>query len=165
MMRQPGGDVAAGPVGGSPDWLRNSVATKLHLTAKSSRTFFEERLAEAGASFAMWTVLAALKVKGRTIQRTLAQYLGIEGPTLSRHLEAMEQRGLVTRDRAGADRRAASVELTAGGDELYARIAVIAVASQEHMLQNLTDSDIAQLHELLNRILGNVGRPNGMHDS
>jgi MarR family transcriptional regulator, transcriptional regulator for hemolysin len=165
MMRQPGNDVTPGPVGGSPDWLRNSVATKLHLTAKSSRTFFEERLAEAGASFATWTVLAALKAKGRVIQRTLARYLGIEGPTLSRHLEAMERRGLITRDRAGADRRAASVEMTAEGDELYARIATVAVASQEHMLQNLTDADVAQLHELLNRILGNVGLPSGMHDS
>jgi DNA-binding MarR family transcriptional regulator len=77
----------------------------------------------------------------------------------------MERRGLITRDRAGADRRAASVELTAEGNELYARIAMVAVASQECMLQDLTDADIAQLHELLNRILDNVGRPNGMHGS
>lgn len=165
MVPQPGISDASGPAGGSPDWVRNSVVTKLHLTAKASRTFFEERLAEAGASFATWTVLAALKIRGRMIQRTLAQYLGIEGPTLSRHLEAMERRGLIARDRAGADRRAASVELAPEGEELYARIAAVAVTSQERVLRNLTDQDIAQLHELLDRILDNVGRPDGVHGS
>jgi MarR family transcriptional regulator for hemolysin len=158
------GSAIPGPPGAAPDWPRNSIAAKLHLSSKSSRTFFEESLADAGASFASWTVLAALKIKGRMIQRTLAQYLGIEGPTLSRHMEAMERRGLITRDRDGADRRAASVELTPAGEELYARIAMVAVASQERMLRNLTDEDIAHLHELLDRILDNVGRPAGVHE-
>jgi MarR family transcriptional regulator for hemolysin len=165
MAAQPDSDATPRPVGSSPDWPRSSVATKLHLAARSSRTFFEERLAEAGASFATWTVLAVLKAQGPMIQRALAQHLGIEGPTLSRHLEALERRGLIVRTRAGADRRAVSVELTAEGSELHARIAMVAVSSQEHMLRNLTDQDVAHLQDLLDRILDNVGRPGGLHHS
>ncbi len=104
---------------GAPVWLRQSIAPRLRLAAKESRAFFEEELSKSGATFATWTILATLKLEGPMIQRLLAQYLSIEGPTLSRHLETMERRGLVTRSRSGTDRRAATVELTADGQSLY----------------------------------------------
>ncbi|WP_327682071.1 MarR family winged helix-turn-helix transcriptional regulator [Kitasatospora sp. NBC_00458] len=148
---------ASAAVDPGPTWLRTSVAPKLHLTAKSCRAFFEGRLAEEGATFAAWTVLAALKLEGPMIQRALARYLGIEGPTLSRQLEQMERRGLVVRRRTDTDRRAATVELAPDGEAMYARISAVAVRSQQEMLQGLSDGDVAQLAVLLDRILGNVG--------
>ncbi|MFF7457875.1 MarR family winged helix-turn-helix transcriptional regulator [Kitasatospora sp. NPDC008115] len=154
--RQSAEQVAAEADAG-PAWLRGSVAPKLHLTAKSCRAFFEERLAEAGTTFAAWTVLAALKLEGPMIQRALAQHLSIEGPTLSRHLESMERRGLVVRKRTGADRRAATVEIAPEGEELYERISSVAVRSQQDMLKGLSGQEVAQLATLLDRILENVG--------
>ncbi|WP_380280424.1 MarR family winged helix-turn-helix transcriptional regulator [Kitasatospora purpeofusca] len=157
MPGRPSAEQVAAEADAGPMWLRSSVAPKLHLTAKSCRAFFEERLAESGATFAAWTVLAALKLEGPMIQRVLAQYLSIEGPTLSRHLESMERRGLVVRKRTGADRRAATVEIAPGGEELYNRISSVAVRSQQDMLEGLSDQEVAQLATLLDRILENVG--------
>jgi MarR family transcriptional regulator for hemolysin len=139
-----------------PEWLRRSIAPKLRLAAKDSRTFFEEELGRSGASFATWTMLATLKLEGPMIQRALAQYLSIEGPTLSRHLETMERRGLVVRTRNGTDRRAATVTLTPDGERMYETVEAIALKSQQQMLQGLSDDDITQLGELLDRILHNV---------
>ncbi|MFE4368968.1 MarR family winged helix-turn-helix transcriptional regulator [Streptomyces sp. NPDC056835] len=139
-----------------PTWLRKSIAPKLRLAAKESRAFFEEELSKSGATFAAWTILATLKLEGPMIQRSLAQYLSIEGPTLSRHLETMERRGLVVRTRDGADRRAAVVALTDEGLSRYEEIESVALRSQERMLEGLSDADIVQLGELLERIRSNV---------
>ncbi len=149
-------DATPAAAGAAPEWLRHSIAPKLRLAAKESRAFFEEELGKSGATFATWTVLATLKLEGPVIQRSLAQYLSIEGPTLSRHLETMERRGLVVRTRNSADRRAATVELTAEGEDMYAVIEKVALKSQQRMLDGLSDEDIQQLSGLLDRILHNV---------
>lgn len=140
-----------------PAWLRKSIAPELRLAAKESRAFFEDELAKSGATFATWTILAALRLEGPMIQRGLARYLGIEGPTLSRHLEAMERRDLVSRTRDGADRRAAVVALTEEGDSRFEEIESVALRSQAQMLRGLSDADVRRLSELLERIRRNVG--------
>ncbi|WP_129802174.1 MarR family transcriptional regulator [Streptomyces sp. F001] len=139
-----------------PMWLRSSIAPKLRLAAKESRAFFEAELGRSGITFATWTVLATLKLEGPMIQRRLAEYLSIEGPTLTRHLETMERRGIVLRTRSGADRRAVTVELTPEGDAMYSKIESIALRSHERMLEGISDSEIAQLSRLLEKILANV---------
>lgn len=139
-----------------PAWLHRSIAPKLRLAAKESRTFFEAELGKSGATFATWTMLATLKMEGPMIQRALAQYLSIEGPTLSRHLETMERRGLVVRTRDGADRRAATVALTADGETMYAEIETVALQSQQRMLEGFSDEDVEHLGKLLDQILRNV---------
>jgi MarR family transcriptional regulator for hemolysin len=144
------------PSAADPDWLRHSIAPRLRLAAKESRTFFEEELGKSGATFATWTMLATLKLEGPMIQRALAQYLGIEGPTLSRHLETMERRRLVTRSRDGADRRVATVALTPEGERMYAAIETVALRSQQRMLEGLSDEDVEQFGKLLDQILRNV---------
>ena len=60
---------------------------------------FDEVLAEAGGSLPAWLVLIALKSGQRASQRELAEAVGIQGATLTRHLNTMESAGLVTRRR------------------------------------------------------------------
>jgi MarR family transcriptional regulator, transcriptional regulator for hemolysin len=139
-----------------PAWLHQNIAPKLRLAAKESRTFFEAELGRAGATFTTWTMLATLRMQGPMIQRALARFLNIEGPTLSRHLETMERRGLVVRTRDGADRRAATVALTPDGERMYDDIEAVAFKSQQRMLDGLSDEEVEQLGRLLDRILRNV---------
>jgi MarR family transcriptional regulator, transcriptional regulator for hemolysin len=91
------------------------VGPRLRVAAKSALMLLERHLSPAGASFGNWTVLAVLESRGPMIQRALAAALGIEGPTLTRHLDRLEELGLIRRNRTGADRRYAFVELTAAG--------------------------------------------------
>ncbi|HEY5834884.1 MarR family winged helix-turn-helix transcriptional regulator [Streptomyces sp.] len=154
QQQSPAGRSATPEAG--PAWLHRSIAPKLRLAAKESRTFFEAELGRSGATFATWTMLATLKREGPMIQRALAQYLSIEGPTLSRHLETMERRGLVVRTRNGTDRRAATVALTADGENMYAEIETVALASQQRMLAGFSDEEVEQLGKLLDQILRNV---------
>lgn len=139
-----------------PAWIATSLAPKLHLTAKSCRTFFEQRLAEAGASFATWTVLAALTAEGPMIQRALAKTLSIEGPTLSRHLEGMQSRDLITRTTVDGDRRAAAVELTELGRQTYERLSTVAMESNKQLLDGLNPAQVTELGRLLDLIRENT---------
>ncbi|WP_328466707.1 MarR family winged helix-turn-helix transcriptional regulator [Streptomyces sp. NBC_00448] len=156
MARQSKTPGEPSPSEAGPVWLRQSIAPKLRLVAKESRTFFEEELSKSGATFATWTTLATLKLEGPMIQRALAKFLSIEGPTLSRHLEAMERRGLVVRNREGSDRRAATVALTPEGERMCTAIETVALKSQEQMLAGLSADDIELLGTLLDRVLANV---------
>ncbi len=62
---------------------------RLALVARHARVGFERHLAEAGASFATWTVIEALAVRGPLIQRDLAGHLEVSGQTMTRHIDRM----------------------------------------------------------------------------
>ena len=71
----------------------------LHLAqvAKVVNRAFDDALARAGGSLPVWLVLIALKSRQSANQRQLADAVGIQGPTLTHHLNAMESAGLLTR--------------------------------------------------------------------
>ena len=130
----------------------------LHLTRVSrivSRAF-DEALAEAGGSLPVWVVLISLKSGQTSSQRELAGAVGIQGATLSHHLNAMESAGLVTRRRDPRNRRLHVVELTPDGDALFARLREAAAAFDRRLRAGLTEHDADRLEALLDRLRDNV---------
>jgi len=130
----------------------------LHLTRVSrivSRAF-DEALAEAGGSLPVWVVLISLKSGQTASQRELAGVVGIQGATLSHHLDAMESAGLVTRRRDPRNRRLHLVELTPDGDALFARLREVAFAFDQRLRAGLTEQDVDRLDALLARLRDNV---------
>ena len=130
----------------------------LHLT-KVSRTVsraFDEALAEAGGSLPVWVVLISLKSGQISSQRELAGAVGIQGATLSHHLDAMESAGLVTRRRDPRNRRLHLVELTPDGDALFARLREVAFAFDQRLRAGLTEHDVDRFEALLARLRDNV---------
>jgi MarR family transcriptional regulator for hemolysin len=130
----------------------------LHLT-RASRTVsraFDETLAEAGGSLPAWLVLISLKSRQLASQRELAEAVGIQGATLTYHLDTMESAGLVTRRRDPANRRLHLVELTPAGDALFLRLRDAATAFDRRLRAGLSDDDVAQLEALLTRLRDNV---------
>jgi MarR family transcriptional regulator for hemolysin len=140
-------------------WVVGSVGPHLHIAAKSARMLLERHLTQAGASFGTWKVLAMLDSAGSMVQRVLAASLGIEGPTLTRHLDRLEELGLIRRDRDGADRRYALVELTPAGRTLCHELDTIARAANDELLSGFSYDEIAQLKSMLQRLTTNARRP------
>ena len=130
----------------------------LHLT-RISRTVsraFDDTLAEAGGSLPVWLVLISLKSRQLSSQRELAEAVGIQGATLTHHLDAMESAGLVTRRRDPANRRLHLVELTPAGDALFLRLRDAAMAFDQRLRAGLSESEVSQLKALLTRLRDNV---------
>jgi MarR family transcriptional regulator, transcriptional regulator for hemolysin len=145
-----------GNPGARTAWVAGSVGPQLRIAAKSARMLLERRLAQAGASFATWTVLAMLESAGPVIQRVLAASLGIEGPTLTRHLGRLEELGLIRRNRDGADRRYALVELTPSGRMLCHELDAIARAANDQLLSGFSEAETAQLKSMLQKLTRNA---------
>src|SRR4051812_8260783 len=96
----------------------------LHLTRASklvSRAF-DDALVAAGGSLPQWLILVELKGRAHGTQRNIARAVGVEGPTLTHHLNKMEAAGLVTRRRDPDNRRVHVVELTEAGDAMFASL-------------------------------------------
>ena len=125
-------------------------------TAKALSRAFDEALASAGGSLPTWLILVSLKSRSWGTQRELAQALGIEGPTLTHHLDAMERAGLVTRTRDPANRRVQRMELTEEGDAAFQRMRRAATAFDRSLRSGLSDGEIEQVRELLARLHANV---------
>ena len=131
----------------------------LHLTRVSrvvSRAF-DDALAEGGGSLPVWLVLISLKSGQLASQRELADAVGIQGATLTHHLNAMESAGLVTRHRDPGNRRLHVVELTPAGDALFFRLRDAAMAFDERLRAGLSEHEVGQLEQLLARLRDNVG--------
>jgi len=131
----------------------------LHLatTSKQVGRAFNRALGESGGSVPVWLILSSLKGERWRTQQDLARAVGIEGPTLTRHVDAMERDGLVTRHRDTGDRRAVRVELTEAGEALHAELLRAVIAFNRRLRRGLAEHDIAQLRELLDRLAANVG--------
>jgi MarR family transcriptional regulator for hemolysin len=120
---------------------------------------FDEVLAEAGGSLPVWLVLISLKSGTRASQRELAGAVGVQGATLTHHLNTMESAGLVTRRRDPANRRLHLVELTPAGDALFLRLRDAAAAFDQRLRAGLTEAEVSQLGALLTRLRDNAAGP------
>jgi MarR family transcriptional regulator, transcriptional regulator for hemolysin len=141
----PSGPPTAEPVG-------RAVAS----TAKLLSRAFERELAEAGGSQPVWLILLALKQQRWRTQQDLAGAVGIEGPTLTHHLDGLEKAGLIDRSRDPDDRRAVRVELTGAGDELFRRLAKAAVAFDQRLRVGISDEELDAFRAVLARLRENV---------
>src|ERR671926_2006974 len=101
---------------------RTPIGLHLAQVAKVVNRAFDDALAGAGGSLPVWLVLIALKSQQAANQRQLADAVGIQGPTLTHHLNTMESAGLLTRRRDPQNRRVHLVELTDAGEALFHRL-------------------------------------------
>jgi MarR family transcriptional regulator for hemolysin len=107
----------------------------------------------------VWLILVALKLQRPQTQRELAAAVGIEGATLTHHLDAMQRNGLVTRKRLPENRRVQRVELTAEGERVFLALREAAVAFDRRIRRGLAEEDVARLRELLATLEANSQAP------
>jgi MarR family transcriptional regulator, transcriptional regulator for hemolysin len=120
---------------------------------------FDDAMASAGGSLPVWLVLLSVKTQSASTQRELATAVGIQGATLTHHLNAMEADGLLTRSRNPVNRRIHQVALTTAGEHLFQRLAGVAAAFDAQLRSGLRSSDIAALNRLLESLRANTESP------
>lgn len=135
---------------------RTPIGLQLANTAKLVSRAFNAALAEAGGSLPIWLILTSLRGEQWRTQLELARSLGIEGPTLTRHLDGMERAGLVVRRRDANDRRAVRVELTDAGRDLHSRLRKNVIGFDERLRVGLSAEEIEQARAILARLEHNV---------
>jgi MarR family transcriptional regulator for hemolysin len=132
------------------------IGREIAATGKALDRAFSAALGEAGGSVPMWLVLLSLKQQRWRTQQELAAAVGIEGPTLTHHLDALERAGLIARARDPDDRRVVRAELTPEGDERFHALRRTAMAFDRRLRAGLEEAEEQQLRELLARLRANV---------
>lgn len=132
------------------------IGRQLASTARAVSRAFDRQLAAAGGSLPTWLVLLTLKTQQVANQRELAAGVGIQGATLTHHLNGMEEAGLLTRRRDPTNRRVHLVELTEQGDAAFHRMREAASGFDQQLRDGLDADEIARLSELLTRLRDNI---------
>jgi MarR family transcriptional regulator, transcriptional regulator for hemolysin len=125
-------------------------------SAKHVGRAFNDALAEVGGSMPTWFILTNLKGEEWRTQHELARALHIEGPTLTRHIDGLEEEGLVVRRRDANDRRAVSVELTDAGRAKHAELLQAVQAFNQRLLSGFSADELDELQTLLGKLEQNA---------
>jgi MarR family transcriptional regulator, transcriptional regulator for hemolysin len=132
------------------------IGLQLTSTARAVSRAFDAALTAAGGSLPTWLVLLSLKTRSVANQRELAAAVGIQGATLTHHLNGMESDGLLTRRRDPTNRRVHLVELTDHGEAMFHRLRRVAVNHDHRLRAGIADHELDLVRNVLARMLANV---------
>lgn len=106
-----------------------------------------------GLTLAQYQVITLIAEKGECSQKTIANRLGVTGPTVVRIIDALERKGLVRRTRHERDRRIVQVALTERGVQTQRdceQMHEMKIASMlERLPANIAETLLSSLSELL----------------
>ncbi len=135
------------------------IGLELARSAKAVGRAFDAALAGAGGSLPVWLILNALRGREWRSQRDLARALGIEGATLTRHLDGLERAGLVRRRPDPHDRRILRLEITEFGVDAQQRMLGAVIEFNTRLRTGVSEAELDRLRGLLARLVANVGEP------
>ncbi|NGO72875.1 MarR family winged helix-turn-helix transcriptional regulator [Streptomyces boncukensis] len=134
-------------------------------TARDVGRAFDGALSAAGGSRPVWLVLLSLVSGHSRNQRELAAAVGIRGATLTHHLNAMEDDGLLVRRRDPENRRVHLVELTEEGTAAFHRMRKAATAFDRQLRQGLSEDELARFDATLARLRANAAAADDTDDT
>jgi len=148
------------------------VCFSLYSAARATTQAYRALLAPWGLTYPQYLVLAALWLEGDQTVGSLGTLMRLDSGTLSPLIRRLEQSGLVSKARDGADERVVTVRLTERGQELRAEVAPIHSRIAE--VAGLRDDEqrrrlIAELQDITDRLqretaeLGAIARGDGPH--
>lgn len=121
--------------------------------ARRWRRHLDDGLAAVGLTDATWTPLVHLAIAGgRLHQKDLAARVGLDGSSLVRLLDILEDRGLVRRAVDARDRRAKHVALTPAGAAAVQAIRRSIDAIEGRLLDGIGAAELAAALHVFTRI-------------
>ncbi|QKM56521.1 Transcriptional regulator SlyA [Burkholderia glumae] len=123
--------------------LRLAVSSTLTIAARKWRRTSDSVLTAYHVSEACATPLLIVGRLGEAVRQvTLAEYVGIEGPSLVRLLDQLCAAGLVRRDEDPDDRRAKTITLTDAGRAVTERMEADLRALRARVLKSVSRADL-----------------------
>ena len=144
---------------GSRADLQFQFTGRMNLIARRYRTRLNEELREIAQTQARWDALFWIAVSEEGVtQSELAERMGIEGPTLVRMLNKLEQEGLVERRSTPGDRRAKTIRLRGAAEDVLAKIAAISAPVREDILQDVDSDELRACLSVFDRVMARLER-------
>lgn len=137
------------PLDGYLPYLLNRAGTRI-------ATAFSEEVRPLGVTLQTWRVLAALHERDGRRMGDLSEVTSIEVSTLTRLIDNMEIKGLVSRRRDAADARAVTVHATPPGRRMTRMILPIAKRYEKVAIEGFSEAEVTVLKTALRRLFHNM---------
>src|SRR2546425_6845079 len=124
---------------------------------REMRTMFDRNLEQVGLTAQQAEILFRCSRAGELTPKQLTNLLMTDNAGVTRLVDRLERKGLVTRHTSANDRRSVTVRLTRSGTALVPRVARLAHAQRRRIFAGLSATEQKQMRALLHRILDNVG--------
>ncbi|BBD08284.1 MarR family winged helix-turn-helix transcriptional regulator [Desulfovibrio ferrophilus] len=133
--------------------ISHDFVVSLDNTARDLRNLADELARPFGLSNSRWLVLYILEEHGSALsQKDLAAEIGIEGPTMVRILDGMERDGWVRRRVSDKDRRVKLIDVEEKTWGVMRELSEKLDAAKEVMLKGISNEEMIEGTELLERI-------------
>jgi DNA-binding MarR family transcriptional regulator len=117
---------------------------------------FTAGLKPHGITLPMWRILAVLHGRGATRFGVLVSQTLLEPPTLSRLVDELRTRGLITKTSSEVDARGVLIAPTKKGLELVERLTPHAFEVERETLAGLTEDEAEMFRRLVRRVCANL---------
>jgi len=138
-----------------PYSLQSSTGYWVTRLARAIEADFEASLEKHNVTRTAWAVLSAIRHHDVTTPATLASFIGIDRAAITRHLDRIEEQGLVVRDRSSTDRRSVNLMLTPKGERLVPELAAESEAANAKFTACLTNNENESIQSLIRQMLAN----------
>jgi len=127
------------------------------ISAAINRTFLRAFVTEGiDITTEQWSVLACLWEKDKVTQQALCSLTAKDKPSMTRLIDKLEKRNLVTRVSDNNDRRINLIHLTDAGLALQQRATQIVHQVANKTLNNITDEELDTSRTVLKKIMANL---------
>ena len=133
--------------------MKNSVGYLIRRSSNLLMPQMEALFADESLTFSQWTVLMALREWGQSTAADVARHICHDAGSLTRILDELEERGLVTRARSETDRRVVALTLTTKGLAMVEMLLPRVVEFWNGLLGDFSHLEIKLLVKLLSRLV------------
>lgn len=130
----------------------NVVANRVSATLQ---TMYSQRF---GLSVVGWRVVAILGTHSPLSAKTLAELTAMDQVSVSRAVEQLVGKRIVSRRVDTVDRRRLVLRLSRYGEEVYREIVPILQAAENALVSTLPDKDVRELRRLVRAVVENAAR-------
>ncbi|MFM0035944.1 MarR family winged helix-turn-helix transcriptional regulator [Paraburkholderia strydomiana] len=127
-----------------------------------SNLITQRSMAELGITSQQGSILFMVASGKCLLAAELAREYGIDASAVTRLIDRLEKRGLLTRVRSSEDRRVVRLALTPEGHAIAARMPGIFNGVLDSLLNGFTAEEVGFLKSMLRRVLVNSGEQTGL---
>jgi DNA-binding MarR family transcriptional regulator len=154
--RTPPSDPREYQLGESVGYLISRVKSTL------SNLVTQRSMAELGITSQQGSILFMVASGKCLLAAELAREYGIDASAVTRLIDRLEKRGLLTRVRSNEDRRVVRLALTPEGEAIAARMPAIFNGVLDSLLGGFSAEEVGFLKSMLRRVLVNAGEQTGL---
>ncbi|PLY07769.1 MAG: hypothetical protein C0625_04175 [Arcobacter sp.] len=132
--------------------LKDSIAYRLIRGANSVNKTLNKKLCSYEIAIEQRATLEIIKYEEDVNQTRIATLLGKDTATISRSLDSLEKKGLVSKSEQSGDRRSKKVEITKKGESVLEETLLEVGSYRESLNSKLTQDEIEAFFKIMNKL-------------